>query len=120
MVILDQMGDLEVFVGHHIVRLDQRPRCFKSEVFPLPTYSQTALRQSFHRLLAVHVPLDFAGDAPMPALEFGFGLPEIAWVGNGGPIAVGVEGFQPYINAHPFAGRDVLNLTEGERESPGA
>ena len=46
----------------------------------------------------------------MQALEFGFCLAQIAGIGNSSPVAIGVEGFQPHIDARLFAGRGMLNL----------
>ncbi len=107
MVILDQGGNLEVFVGDQIVRLDQRPRRLDGEVFPLPTDFQIPSGKFLDGFLTILRTLDLAGDTPMQALQSLFSAPEIARIGNGRPVAVGREGFQAHINPHLLAGRFV-------------
>jgi hypothetical protein len=75
-MILDHVGNLEVFVGDQIVRLDQRPRSFAREVFTLPTHVQIPFGKPFDGLFTVLGPLDFARDAPMQALQLSFCLAE--------------------------------------------
>jgi hypothetical protein len=71
MVILDQMGDLEVFKSYQVARPDQRSRGLDREIFPPPLDPQIPCGKPFDRLFTVLGPLDCAGDAPMQALEFG-------------------------------------------------
>src|SRR5215472_7259044 len=49
-----------------------------------------AFCQAFARLLAVLGMLDLAREAPMQALEFRFGLAQVAWVLNRVPVRIGV------------------------------
>jgi len=79
-MVLDQMGNLEVFVGHHIARYDQRPRRFHGEVFPLPTHPQMGFCQAFHRFLAVLGTFLFPRDTPTPPLQLLLSLAQKARV----------------------------------------
>jgi hypothetical protein len=105
MVILDQVGNLQVFKGHHVARLDKRPCRLGGKVFTLPLDLEIAFCQAFDGFLAVLGPLDFAGDTPMQALQALLCFPQIARIGNRLPVAIGIEGFQPNINADLFASR---------------
>ena len=91
-VVLDQVGDLQVFVGQEIARFHQRTRGLDREVFTLPTDSEIPLCQAFDGLLAVLGALDLARDAPMQALEFRLCLAQIARIVDRVPVRVGVEG----------------------------
>src|SRR5690349_11544759 len=76
MVILDHVGDLQVFKSNQVVRLDQRSRSLDREIFTPPLDFQIAFCQAFDRLLTILGPFDFAGDAPMQALELRFRFAE--------------------------------------------
>jgi hypothetical protein len=76
MVILDEMGNLEVFIGNQIARFDQRTRSLRCKVFTLPLHLEIAFCQALNRLLSIPGPLDLARDAPMQAFQFGLCLAE--------------------------------------------
>ena len=69
MVVLHQIGNLEVFVGNQIARFDQRTCSLGCEVFTLPGNPQIAFGKPLNGSPAVLGPLDFAGDAPMQAFQ---------------------------------------------------
>src|SRR5260370_33075426 len=50
---LDEDGDLQVFVGNHVVRDDKRPRLLTSEVLTLPANLEIAFRQSLDGFPAI-------------------------------------------------------------------
>jgi hypothetical protein len=52
-VILDEVGDLQVFVGHQVARLDERPCRLRGKVLTLPTDLEIPFCETFHGLLAV-------------------------------------------------------------------
>ena len=50
LMVLDQIGNLEVFIGNQIVRFDQRTCRLGCEVFTLPGNPQIAFGESFESL----------------------------------------------------------------------
>ena len=75
-MILDQAGDLEVFVGKEIARFHQRTRSLDREVFTLPLDLEIPFRQALDRLLAVLGTLLLVRDTPMQAFQVLFGFAE--------------------------------------------
>ena len=108
--VLDQVADLQVFVGNQVVRRDERVRRFASEIFTLPLHFQRRFRQSLSGLLAVLALFLFTRDAPMETLEFRLGLSVVALVFNGIPIGVGVEELQAHVDANDAARLDMFAL----------
>jgi hypothetical protein len=109
MVILDEMGYLQVFKGYQVVRLDKRPCLLAGKVFTPPLNFEMLFRQPGDGFFAILGPFLFLGDAPLQALQVLFGFAQGARVGYRIACGVSIKGFQPHIDAHLFAGRDMLN-----------
>ncbi len=60
LLVLDQVADLQVFVGNQVVRRDQRVRRFAGEIFTLPLHFQRRFRQALSGLFAILALLVFA------------------------------------------------------------
>ena len=52
-VVLDQIGDLEILVGNQVVRRDKRVCRFPSKIFTLPTDLEIRLAEFLPRLCAI-------------------------------------------------------------------
>src|SRR5260370_8531579 len=88
--VLDQILDVQVFVGNHIARGDQRTCLLRGEVFALPTHFKIALRELLSGLLAVVGTFLLARDPAMQALEFLFRLAVKPGVRAGAPVSLPV------------------------------
>src|ERR1051326_5053379 len=81
-MILDEVGNLQVFIGNEIARFHQRTRSLGREVFTLPTHFEIALGESFDGSSAALGTLGLAAHAPLQPLQFGFCLAQIAGILN--------------------------------------
>lgn len=99
-MVLDEAGYLQVFVGNQVVRRDQRTCGLGREVFTLPADLEGAFRQSFDGFPAVLAALGFAVLASVQPLQALFRFVQIAGVSNGSAFRVGIVGFQSDINAN--------------------
>jgi hypothetical protein len=101
-VILEQMGSLEVFVGHPFVRVDERPRGLARAAFPLPPHFERPFGESFARLLAGLAPFFLAADPPLPSLELLLCEAQLPRRSNRLPLRIGREGDHAHLTAHLF------------------
>ncbi len=116
LMILDEMGNLEVFIGHHVARLEKRSRSLDREIFPLPTHFQMPFSESFDRSLAVLLTFLFAVQAMLEALEVLFGFAQRAGIGNGVAFRIGVA--DELHGSDSFSNRGGLCLADSQLVVP--
>ena len=77
-VVLDQIGDLQVFIGNQIARCDKRACRLPGKVFTLPLYFQIRFGKPLPSLPSILALLLFLGDSAVQAFQFLFGEPQKA------------------------------------------
>ena len=112
-VVLDQVANLQVFVGNQVVRRDERVRRFAGEIFTLPLHFQIGFRQALFGLFAILALFLFARHLPVETLELRLGLAVVALVLYRVPIGIGVEDLQAHIDANHTARLDMFALAFG-------
>jgi len=109
--ILDEVADLQVFVGNQIVRFDERACRLSGKVFTLPVYFQISISQRFPAPLALSALLFLAGKPSMQLLQPLLCFSQMTGVLNGVAFRVREKCFQAHIYPGVFASRNMFSAS---------